>query len=175
MAKSIAKKLAYVAVMTALLECAKLALSLVPNVELVTLLCAIFGSVFGIWAVVASFVFVLVEFLIWGFGPWLISYAIHWPLVTMLFCLLNKTKWFNKYWASGVAVLCCIFFAVLTSLVDVGLFSGAFDDFFARFTIYFMRGIVFYVVQIVCNAVVFLALFDLLKNLLIKIQKTTFD
>ena len=171
---SSAINLAIVAVMTALLECAKLLLSLVPNVELVTLLSAVFGAVFGPLGVLSTLIFVVVEYFIWGFGTWLVSYAIHWPLVALTFWLCAKQKWFNKFWATGLALVFCIGFSFLTSLVDVGLFTGVWQDFWHRFFVYYLRGIVFYLVQLATNLVVFLSLYDLIKNSLTKI-KTTFN
>ena len=70
-----AKGIALVGIMAATLECAKLVLSFLPNIEVVTLLCALYGYVFGIYGVIAVAVFVCIEPLIWGVGSWIISYV----------------------------------------------------------------------------------------------------
>ena len=127
--------IALVGVLAATLECAKLALSFLPNIEAVTLLTALFGYVFGIWGIAAAFVFVTIEPIIYGFGPWVISYYIYWPLVALIFMLLGRVKLRNRVIVTAVAVLLTVFFGVLTSLVDVGLFSANFDGFFYRFSI----------------------------------------
>ena len=66
-----AKNVALIGIMAATIECGKLVLSFLPNVEVVTLLCAIYGYVFGWLGVVATLVFVCVEPLIWGLGSWI--------------------------------------------------------------------------------------------------------
>lgn len=85
-------KLALIAVMAATLEGGKLALSFIPNVEIVTLLCALYGYVFGLSGVVATYVFVGLETLIWGVSSWVITYLIHWGAVAIIFALLGDRK-----------------------------------------------------------------------------------
>ena len=127
---SAAQKVALVGIMAAAVECAKLALAAIPNVEIVTLLLALFGYSFGYLGVLAAAVFVCIEPVIWGFGSWMVSYFIYWPLVALVFLLLNRARVKNRFVLAGVAVLLTVFFGVLTSLVDVGLFMGRFDNFF---------------------------------------------
>ncbi len=160
-------------VMAATLEAVKLALSALPNIELVSLLLALYGYVFGLSGVLAAVVFVAAEVLIWGLNTWVISYIIYWPLLALLFRLIGK-KISNRFVITGIAVMMTFFFGILTSLVDIGLFSGYWDSFFDRFAIYYLRGIWFCVVHIVCNAVVFLTLFKPLETLFKKL-KDQFD
>ncbi len=159
---SAAKAIALVAVMAATLECGKLALSFLPNIEVVTLLTALYGYVFGIYGIVASLVFVSIEPLIYGFGTWVISYYIYWPLVALVFFMLGRARVKNIILLTLTALILTAFFGALTSLVEVGLFSGDFDNFFERFIIYYARGAVFYAIQLACNAVLFPLLFKFL-------------
>lgn len=163
---STAKRVALAGVMTATLIGGKLALASLPNIEIVTLLCALYGYVFGLMGIGATVVFVLCETLIWGFGPWVISYFIYWPLVCLVFFILGKCRIKNRYILTAAAALLTVLFSVLTSLVDVGLFMGEFDRFWLRFSVYYMRGIVFYIIHIVCNAALFLSAFPLLERVL---------
>ncbi len=156
---SIAYNVALVGIMAAAVECGKIALSAIPNVEVVTILLALFGYTFGWFGVIAAIVFVCIEPLIWGVGTWVISYFIYWPLVALIFMVLGKKDVKNKVLLTFVGILCTVFFGVLTSLVDIGLFSGNYDDFFKRFAIYYGRGVVFYIIQVVSNAVIFPFLF----------------
>ena len=78
-----ARAIALVGIMAATLECGKLVLSFIPNVEVVTLLVALYGYVFGGLGIIAAAVFVCIEPLIWGFGSWFITYIIYWPLVAV--------------------------------------------------------------------------------------------
>lgn len=160
------RSIALVGMCAAVIECAKLSLAALPNVEVVTLLCALFGYTFGPLGMLSVYVFVSIEPLIWGVNTWVISYYIHWPLIALVFWLLARVGVRNRWVLTGVAVGLTFGFGVLTSLVDVGLFTGFYDRFFYRFWIYYCRGTVFYIVQIVCNAAVFPLLFPPMSRLL---------
>ena len=165
---------ALVGMMAATIECAKLALAAIPNVEAVSLLIALYSYVFGWAGLLASLVFVSIEPLVWGFGTWMVSYFIYWPLLALLFVFFGKAKVNGRFVITGAVVLSTFLFGILTSLVDIGLFSGSFDRFFYRFGIYYARGVVFYVVHIVSNLVIFLFLFPYLKKFLTGIKDKIF-
>ena len=160
-----ARSIAVTGLAAATLTAGKFVLSAVPNVEIVTLLCAVYGFVLGLPGILAVYVFVTCETLIYGFGTWVISYYIHWPSVAFAFFFLSKFIRPSRLIPTALAVVMTIWFGVLTSLTDVGLFSGFWDDFGARFAIYYARGAVFYVIQTVCNAIVFPLLFKPLCEL----------
>ena len=162
MGLSAARYAALVGIMAATMECGKLALSFIPNVEIVTILIALYSYCFGLPGVLAAVVFVAIEPLIWGFGTWIITYIVYWPLVAVVFMLLGRAGIKNRWVLSCIAVGLTVFFGVFSSLVDIGLFSGNFDNFFVRFGIYYARGIVFYLIQIACNAVLFSLFFNFL-------------
>ena len=170
--KNPARIVALVGIMAATIECGKLALSFLPNIEIVTLLHALYGYVFGVWGVVASVVFVCIEPLIYGFGTWVPSYFLYWPFVSLLFTLLYRLRVKNRWGITAVAVVLTVWFGVLTSLVEIGLLSGLFDDFFARFSVYYLRGIPFYAAQIATNAVVFPLIFRYLSDKLLRVKGT---
>lgn len=161
--------IALTGVMAATLEAVKLALSALPNIELVSLLLALYGYVFGLSGVLAAVIFVCVEVLIWGLNTWVISYLIYWPLFALLFWVIGK-KISNRFIITGVAVVMTFLFGVLTSLVDVGLLTGYWDNFLKRFSIYYLRGVWFYVTHIVSNTVAFLVLFKPLEALFRKLK-----
>lgn len=159
-----AKKIAIIAMMSATLEGAKLALSFIPNVEIVTLLCALYGFVFGWSGIIASYLFVAIESLIWGFNTWVITYLIYWPLVTFCFMLLGKYNIKSRIVTTATATVLTLFFGVLSSLIDTGLLSGFYENFFKRFSIIYVRGIVFYLIQTICNFAIFLGMFQPLEK-----------
>ena len=161
---SYAKDVALVGIMAATVECGKLALAALPNIEVVTLLIALYSYVFGWRGVAASVVFVIIEPLIYGFGSWVVAYFIYWPLLAVVFFLLGRMKIKNRFSLTAIALVMTVFFGVLSSLVDIGLFSGSFDNFLYRFGIYYLRGIPFYLLQIGCNAVLFLFIFPFLRD-----------
>ena len=162
---------ALVGMMAATLEVAKLVLAFLPNIEVVTLLCGLYGYVFGIWGVLATIVFVTIEPLIWGFGMWIISYYLYWPLVAVVFLLLGKAKIRNRVLLTATALVLTLWFGALSSAIDVGLFSGSYDRFFNRFSIYYARGIAFYAIQLACNAVAFPLLFRPMSELLNRLKR----
>ena len=167
-----AKIIALVGIMAATLECGKLALSFLPNIEVVTILLALYGYTFGIYGVMAAFVFVCIEPLIYGFGTWVLSYFLYWPLVALVFMLFAKLRIKNRIIFTLTAIVLTAWFGVLTSLVDIGLFSGFFDSFWERFCIYYLRGSPFYIAQLACNTVLFLTLFKFLLARLERVKNT---
>ena len=151
--------------MAAMLECSKLLLSGIPNIETVSLLIAVFSYVFGPCGLLASIVFVCIEPLVWGVGSWVVSYFIYWPTLSLVFWLLGKGRLGKRFLPTAVAVGMTVLFGILTSLVDIGLFSGSYENFFYRFGIYYARGIGFYVTHVLSNAVIFFLLFLPLTDL----------
>ena len=162
--------LVLIGLMAAILECGKLVLAALPNIEIVTLLCALFGYAFGGAGVVATFVFIAIEPIIYGFGTWIISYCLYWPLVAIIFMLLGRANVKKRVILTLIAVLLTVWFGILSSLVDTGLFSGYFNNFFSRFAIIYLRGISFYITQMICNAILFPLLFRKLSELLVNLK-----
>ena len=168
-----ARSVAFVGVMAATLECGKLVLSFLPNVEVVTILCALYGYVFGWLGVAAAIVFVCIEPLIYGFGPWVITYFIYWPTVALVFMLLRLKGIKNRWVITAVAVGMTVLFGLLSSFIEAAIYLGFNSHFLHNFVLYYARGVVFYTIQIACNATLFATLFLFLCDKLSTI-KTTF-
>lgn len=167
---SVATRLAVLGVLTALLEAVKWALNVLPNVELVTLFCALYGFCFGPISVVSVALFVVIETLWWGVHTWVLEYFIHFPLICLTFSLFKKLG-INKLWVFvGFAVIITVAFGFFTSFVDVVIPVG-FYDFSRRYVVYYMRGIWFYVVHVTCNFVVFIVLFRPLEMLFTRLKE----
>lgn len=156
---SIAYRVALVGICAASIECGKLVLAALPNVEVVTLLSALYGYAFGVWGIISALVFVCIEAFVFPAGTWIIAYFIHWPLVAIIFATLSRFRVKSRWILTATALVLTVFFGVLSSFIDVGLFTGSYENFFYRFAIYYARGFVFYMVQLVTNAVVFPTLF----------------
>jgi hypothetical protein len=159
-----ARAIALIGIMAATIECGKLALSFLPNVEVVTLLCALYGYVFGIYGVIATAVFVLIEPMIYGIGSWIITYIIYWPLVAFIFMILRKKGIRNRFLITTVALGITVFFGVLSSIVDTAFYLGINQNFFTNLIVFYIRGVVFYLVQLITNAAVFPTLFPYLSK-----------
>lgn len=157
--RAVAERIALVGIMAAFIETAKLALAALPNIEAVTLLVAVFSYSFGTLGFIATTVFVAIEPLIWGFGTWFISYLIYWPALSLLFIFLRHTGVKRIIPITAAALIMTALFGVISSLVDVGIFSGSYENLPSRFIIYYTRGIPFYLAQLITNLVLFPVLF----------------
>ena len=166
-----AREIALVAIMAATIECGKLVLSFLPNIEVVTLLCALYGYVFGIYGVVAAAVFVCIEPLIYGFDSWFITYMIFWPAVAFIFMLLGRKKVKNRLIFTLIAIGLSILFGMLSSLIDSAVRLGVNEFYFKNTIIYYLRGLGFDFVHTVSNGVVFFGLYPFLLRKLTKIRE----
>ena len=76
-----ARDAAVVGVAAALMFGSQVALSFLPNVELVSLLVILFAQHLGRRALFAIYVFVLLEGLLYGFGSWWLVYLYIWTVL----------------------------------------------------------------------------------------------
>lgn len=148
------------AVMAALLTSLKLALSFIPNVEVVTLLILVYAAVFGAaYALPAVLVFCCVEISIYGVASWVLLYFIYWPLLAFGACIILKRR---KTWKAVLyAVAMSAFFGVLSACCDTLVTAAGFPDvnLAQYFAAYYVRGLYFDLVHCVSNLAVVAALF----------------
>lgn len=159
-----ARDIALVGIMAATLSCGKLALSFLPNIEVVTLLTALYGYVFGWLGVASAIIFVCIEPLIYGFGSWIITYIIYWPALAALFMILGRKGVKGRLALTASAVGMTVAFGLLSSFIDSALYLGINKHFLVNFFIFYARGIIFYLVQIACNAALFPTVFPYLAD-----------
>lgn len=96
-------KLCLYALSGALIFALKMAMAPLPNIEPVTLLLLICGMCFpwqGLWCAI---VYVVLELLFWGIGPWSISYLYLWPLIFSIGHLLRSIH-STLFWAFTAAL-----------------------------------------------------------------------
>jgi energy-coupling factor transport system substrate-specific component len=80
-----AKELTVTALLGVLLLAVQVALNFLPNIELVSLLLILYALCFPLrQALMACWVFALLEGLLYGFGLWWIMYLYIWPLLVLL-------------------------------------------------------------------------------------------
>ena len=173
-AASVAKKIAVLAVMSALLVAGKAALTAVANVEVVSLFCALFGYVFGPIAIVPTCIFILIEAIYWSaisYPSWIVAYMIHYNAVVLIFWLLSKTRLNLPIIFSLLIAFLTFCFGLIEAFFAIILASKGFENFFYRFGVYYGRGIAFCVVHIASNFAIFLLLFYPLKELLTKLKQ----
>lgn len=84
------RKITRIALLSAVLYVAKMALEFLPNMELISLLVILFTLVYGKEVFLIIAVFNLFEFIQWGFGTWWVSYLYVWPLLGIITLLLKN-------------------------------------------------------------------------------------
>lgn len=184
-AKNITLKLCVTAMFAALLVGGKQALATLPNVEVVTLFCAVCAYVWGLAvAVPAVFAFIAVDVAIWGFNTWVISYVVHWNAIALVFWAFSLWRLQNPRFKAAVATVFAtvltVCFGVLTTAVDttIGFTGGGFftdfSDFGRRFAALYISGVPFFVTHIVCNTLLFAVAFVPLAMLNSKVKLRLF-
>lgn len=167
--KTRVRELVLIALLTAILSAGKMALSFIPNVEIVTVCIMAFTFVFGVKiGMPSTLIFCAIEGAIYGLAPWLISYFIYWPLLSMVVALMKKIIMKNKI---IIPVLIALFmtalFGVLTTFVDTIFYSGG-QVFWKFYAAMYVRGTYFFLVHIISNVIVVAVLFIPLTKLLEK-------
>lgn len=153
------RRLVYVAVMTAIMEAAKIALNPVPNVELITLLVIVFTKQFG-WKMTlpAVLIFAFIECTYWGFGTWSIVYFYMWPLLVYLTHLSRNAESVWNYTVLSAAFgLAFGAFCSIVTLIAAGP-AAAFA--------WWIAGIPYDLIHGVSNFIICLLLFRPLNNAL---------
>ncbi len=155
------KKIVMIALYSASLVALKMALMWLPNVELVTFLMIIYGLTLPFdMTIMISFIFVLIEALIWGVGDWVIGYIWIWPLWVVLVYLMKPLLQERRYGWAIVSGLWGFLFGVLFAL-NHGLLYG-----FNYSFVYWLKGINFDLIHVISNYIVTLILFQPVLNLL---------
>ena len=149
-----AKECAFLAVFVALLIAVQVALSVVPGVELVTVLFASFSFVFGVKkGMLSATAFSLLRQLAFGFLPKvLVLYLVYFNLLTFIFGAIGKKRqsrgarlWLNVL----IACLCTVFFTLFDNIL-----TPIWYGYSAQATkLYFYASLPVVVPQVVCTAV----------------------
>ncbi len=158
-----ARDIALTGVMIATIEAAKLALSFLPNVELVTLLVILYTLTFGRKIAYVIAAFLLLEGCLYGFGLWWIMYAYIWPLVAGFAWIFRgrQSVWFWSIFSGA----CGLFFGALCSVPY--LFIGGTKAMFA----WWVAGIPYDLIHCVSNTVLCFVLFTPLKAVLSNLEE----
>ena len=86
------RDLVIIAMMAAILFVVQVALSFIPNIELVTLLVMIYTLVLGRKTIFAIYVFALLEGLFYGFGIWWFMYLYVWTILYIIVRIFRKQE-----------------------------------------------------------------------------------
>lgn len=157
------KDIVTMGIISAILITQQVALSFLPNIELVTLIIILSTIIYGWKTLYIIYVFVMVEGLIYGFGIWWINYLYVWTIL-MLITMLYRNKRSPFFWAilAGTYGLC---FGALCSIpyFFIGGASMAISG--------IISGIPFDAIHCISNYLVVLVLFKPLLYLLERISK----
>ena len=108
------QELTALAVFAALMVATQVALSQLPNIEVVSLLIILATVFLGPKALLSIFVFVLVEGLIYGFHLWWINYLYVWPLLALI--VWGLRRWSHPILWAVVAGFFGLLFGTLCSI-----------------------------------------------------------
>ncbi|HHT66498.1 MAG: hypothetical protein ACOX25_02825 [Caldicoprobacterales bacterium] len=138
----------------------KLALSFLPNIEVVTLFFIIFTTALGLKrSLLIAVVFVTTEILLYGFSTWVIGYYLIWPLLVLIVSALGK-KARSEYSYAILGALFGFFYGMLFAITESFFYGPAYG--FA----YWINGLTFDLVHGASNFVIILLLFKPLKRMM---------
>lgn len=158
-----------IGILSATITAGKVALSFIPNVEIVTLLFIVYTCVFGVKkSLFISLVFSTTEILIYGFSTWLIGYYIIWPMIILTVGLVKKRLRSEYVYATIGGIFGYAF----------GIFFAVLESFFYGISygwVYWIRGLPFDLVHGTSNFIIILVLYKPIVNLLIKLKKSYYQ
>jgi hypothetical protein len=129
---SAAKEIAVLSMMTALLIGGQLALSMILNVEVVTVLLCTFSCVFGVKrAMITATAFSLLRCFIFGFFPnVIILYLIYFNFFALIFGLLGKTLIGKFPYVIFSAAIITMFFTLIDNFITPYMYNVQFMPYF---------------------------------------------
>ncbi len=156
------KYIAYLGISLAILEASKLALDLLPNIEVVTLLFIVYTIFFGRKAILVAIGFTAVECFLKGVNVWSFMYLYIWPLLIIIVYYANRHK-------AGY-----VFYCILSGFF--GLFFGMFCSIpylfiggWSMAVTWWIAGIPYDIIHCVSNFVLCLLLFKPLCAIMKKV------
>ena len=138
----------------------QIAMSFLPNIEIVTLLFILYTLVLGKKVFLVIYAFVLLEGIFYGFGLWWLNYLYIWTILAIVVLMFRKQD--SVLFWSIISGFYGLTYGALCSLIY--LFIGGPNTAFA----YWVSGLGFDVTHCIGNVVVCLILFKPLRYVLEK-------
>ncbi|MBR2895110.1 MAG: hypothetical protein IKC03_05555 [Oscillospiraceae bacterium] len=141
----------------------KMIMAGLPNIEPVSLLVMVYAVTLGPWALAPIYIYVFLEWAIWGLNTWSLSYLYIWALFWLISWLLRKMES-----SLGWAVLCASFglcFGALCAPIYIPIGGWAYA------LTWWASGIPFDAIHCAGNFVMALVLFQPLRKLLERLIK----
>lgn len=151
------REICFSAILGAMLFALKMALAFLPNIEPVSLITIVLAQKLGWRGLLALYVYIACELLVWGIGPWTICYLYVWLLLFIPACLLKKldSAWF---WAFAGAVFGFLF--GLFCALPIWLISG-----FQAALAWWQAGVPFDLLHGISNFTIILLLYHPLRRI----------
>lgn len=136
---------------SALLLVAQVAMAVLPNIELVSLLVIVYTLVFKRKTILIIYIFALLEGLIYGFGVWWFMYLYVWTILYFIVRIFQKNQ-SSAFWAviGGFFGVCYGLLCSIPYLIAGGIGAGI---------AWWVRGIPYDIMHGVGNFIVILVLF----------------
>ena len=107
-------KIAYIAIIAAILTSVKVALAAIPNIEAVSTIIICCSIVLGLYIMLpAVTIFCLVEMIIYPTGAWVVSYFIYWNLLAILSYIIFRKR-HNIIAVIAFTIVMTVFYGLLT-------------------------------------------------------------
>jgi len=158
------RELCLLSAAAALMFVLQIVMAPLPNIEPISLFVILLGCIFGVKALFAVAVFVLLEGLLHGFGLWWFFYLYAWPILVLLVLLVRPAIGESAWgWAllSGGFGLC---FGLLYALIF--LFTGGVQAFLSAW----VAGFLFDITHCIGNFVLCLLLYTPLIRIVKKME-----
>lgn len=169
--RSIARDVATVGLMVALIEVCKLVMQGLPNIEMTSFLIILFTLRFGRLSLYAIPAFILIEGLVYGFGLWWVMYLYAWPLLALVTHVFSRVD-SAFFWAfiSGVFGL---LFGLLCAIpyFFIGFAGGGLSQGLMQMLSWWIAGIPYDLLHGAGNFALMLALYQPLSTLLRRIPQ----
>lgn len=164
------KEVVLYALLAGILVAAKEILALVPGIEIVTVMLIVYTVALGLKALYPTYVFVILEIMLYGFGTWSIGYLYIWGVLVLVTHLLlgpEKEK-SGSIIPTIIAGLFGLFFGALGAIPVI--FLSGMNSAIA----YFISGISFDLAHFAGNVVTTLILYKPLYKITIKCRNQFF-
>jgi energy-coupling factor transport system substrate-specific component len=166
MVKMRVRDIAIIGMLGALLVAVQIGLSFLPNIELVSILIIVYTITLMKKTTYIISIFIILEVLIYGFGPWSINYLYVWFILYLISMIFRKEKspllWaiLSGLYGLSFGALCAIPYFFIGSIGNT--ITNGFNMAFA----YWINGIPFDILHGIANFFVTFTLFNPLYKIL---------
>lgn len=163
------RDIALIGILSATITAGKLALSFIPNVEIVTLLFIAYTVVFDYRKVLlVSVIFTTIEIFLYGFSTWFLVYYIIWPLLITITKLMKK-RINSEYGYATVGAIFGYTFGIFFAFIESFFYGLAYG------WTYWIRGIPFDLIHGTSNFIIILLLYKPIVGILVKLKKSYYE